>query len=592
MVDVFISYKSDRREAAAHLAKILECYGYTVWYDYSLIKGRDFAAQIDTKIREAKAVIVLWCSLSVRSEWVADEAALAAKLGILVPAKIEPCELRVDFARKDYLDLTRWGGAPRDHALDALLAALKQKVGRAPQQDFEAIAEYDKVWRRFGAPSLKAFALGAPVRFGLEPSGSPEPSTLRAVELKWERRKKGRWGDFKFTPSDRVFIAALIASVAVVVVWQMVYVGEKSRRAAVLMPPEKPAPALPQSPVGQPSVSEKGAAFPLPKDMPPAEITRPDPASAILQTPLQLQTCDGVFVSVAQPESRLCVKPGSGASFKDCPDCPEMAVAPSGSFTMGSPEGEEGRSLDEGPQHKVTITTPFAVGRTHITRGQFATFVKATGHRINGGCDAWTGSEWKENKNASWRSPGFDQDDSHPVVCVNWNDAKAYVAWLAETTGKPYRLLSEAEAEYAARGVTVAGKQPRYFFGDDAKDLCRYANGADETAKTKFAAWTVAPCYDGYVFTAPSMSFKPNAFGLYDMHGNAWSWVEDCYHGSYAGAPADGSAWISRDCDKRVIRGGSWFYYSLVLRSAFRDGDSADYRNYNIGFRVARTISP
>ncbi len=117
MVDVFISYQSERRKAAAHFAKILECYGYTVWYDYSLVKGRDFAAQIDAKIRESKAVIVLWCSKSVRSEWVAAEAALAAKLDTLVPAKIEPCELRVDFREKDYIDLTGWGGAaPRPRA--------------------------------------------------------------------------------------------------------------------------------------------------------------------------------------------------------------------------------------------------------------------------------------------------------------------------------------------------------------------------------------------------------------------------------------------------------------------------------------------
>ena len=182
MVDVFISYQSERRKAAAHLAKILECYGYTVWYDYSLVKGRDFAAQIDAKIREAKAVIVLWCSKSVRSEWVADEAALAAKLGILVPAKIEACDLRVDFDRKDYIDLTGWGGAPRDHSLDVLLAALEQKVRRAPQMNFKAITEYEEVWRRFGAPSLKAFALDAPVHT-LRPHASPILRLLRSHTL-------------------------------------------------------------------------------------------------------------------------------------------------------------------------------------------------------------------------------------------------------------------------------------------------------------------------------------------------------------------------------------------------------------------------
>ena len=284
---------------------------------------------------------------------------------------------------------------------------------------------------------------------------------------------------------------------------------------------------------------------------------------------------------------------GSGESFKDCPDCPEMVVLPSGSFLMGSPEGEEGPEAVEGPQHKVTIAKPFAVGRTHITRGEFSRFVKATGHKTDGGCYAWTAKGWNNDKTASWRSPGFEQDDeSHPVVCVNWNDAKAYVAWLSKTTGKPYRLLSEAEAEYAARGVTVATAQPRYFFGNDAKDLCQHGNGADETAKEKFPGWTVAPCKDGYVFTAPVMSFRSNPFGLYDVQGNAWSWVEDCKHENYNGAPSDGSAWTSGDCSRRILRGGSWFSLPQGLRAAFRNLYNPGDRNFISGFRVARTLNP
>jgi TPR repeat protein len=172
MADIFISYKSERRKAAAHLAKILERYGYTVWYDYSLVKGRDFASQIDAKIREAKAVIVLWCTMSVGSEWVLDEAALGLKLGKLVPAKIEPCQLRVDFDRKDYVDLTGWSGAPRDHALDPIIDALEQKVGKAPQFDFKAMRSFEEDWRRYGSPSLKSFALEVPIEPGEEQSKS------------------------------------------------------------------------------------------------------------------------------------------------------------------------------------------------------------------------------------------------------------------------------------------------------------------------------------------------------------------------------------------------------------------------------------
>jgi hypothetical protein len=198
MADIFISYKSERRKAAAHLAKILERYGYSVWYDYSLVKGRDFADQIDAKIREAKAVVVLWCSMSVGSEWVLDEAALGLKLGKLVPSKIEPCELRVDFDRKDYVDLTAWSGAPRDHVLDPLLDAIKQKVGRSPQLAFESMREFEEDWRRYGEKPLKEFALEAQVepREGHDLSQrtfpSPQAHTPSLEERDWESLEEAR----------------------------------------------------------------------------------------------------------------------------------------------------------------------------------------------------------------------------------------------------------------------------------------------------------------------------------------------------------------------------------------------------------------
>ena len=280
------------------------------------------------------------------------------------------------------------------------------------------------------------------------------------------------------------------------------------------------------------------------------------------------------------------LKPGE--SFRDCPDCPEMVVVPAGEFLMGSPESEDGRDGAEGPQHKVTIPEPFAVGRSHVTRGQFAKFVKAAGHKTDGGCFAWTGSEFKEDKNASWRSPGFDQEDDHPVVCVNWNDATAYADWLAKKTGKAYRLLTEAEAEYVARGVTSATAHPRYFFGNSERDLCTYANGADEAAKARYAGWTVAPCKDGYVFTAPAMAFKPNAFGLYGVHGNAWTWTQDCGHRNYHNAPADGSAWTAGHCRRRVLRGGSWDNGPRSLRAACRVRYAPGSRSSTFGFRLAR----
>jgi formylglycine-generating enzyme required for sulfatase activity len=246
----------------------------------------------------------------------------------------------------------------------------------------------------------------------------------------------------------------------------------------------------------------------------------------------------------------------------------------------------------EGPRHKVSIARPFAVGRTHITRGEFAAFVTATGHRTDGGCYSHDGKKWKLDPARSWRSPGFEQTDAHPVVCVNWSDAEAYAAWLSQRTGKSYRLMSEAEAEYVTRATTQATRQPRFFFGNDYKDLCTHGNGADLTAKEKFSGWNVADCRDGYVYTAPVASFKANAWGLHDVHGNAWSWTADCFVDSYNGAPSDGSARTTGNCVSRVLRGGSWDADPQYLRAANRNLSPPDYRDDIIGFRLARTLFP
>ena len=259
-------------------------------------------------------------------------------------------------------------------------------------------------------------------------------------------------------------------------------------------------------------------------------------------------------------------------------------MIPAGKFMMGSPEKEPGRDPDEGPDHAVTIAQPLAFGRFEVTRGQFAAFVKESGRDTNTGCNVWTGKEWKNDPAKSWRDPGFPQTDSDPVVCVDWQDAKAYTLWLARKTAKPYRLASEAEWEYAAR----AGTTTPYFWGASAADSCRFANLADQTAKKSFSGWTAAECSDGQTFTAPVGRFQPNAFGLYDMAGNVWEWTEDCWNAGYSGPPSDGAAWTSGDCSLRVLRGGSWSNYQRLARSAHRYGGMAVNRGAYNGFRVVR----
>ena len=282
-----------------------------------------------------------------------------------------------------------------------------------------------------------------------------------------------------------------------------------------------------------------------------------------------------------------------GKRFRDCAGCPELVVVPSGSYIMGSPSGEGGRTGNEGPLHRVTISEPFAVGVYEVTRGEWRRFVGATGHMTGDLCwvleDAgwFKDGGWKERSGWSWRAPGFGQGDKHPVVCVSWEDAKAYVRWLSRETGLEYRLLSESEWEYVARG----GSSTSRHWGDSESSQCRYANGADISAARQYDFSThTASCDDGYVYTSPVGSFDANGFGLHDVAGNAAEWVEDCWHGSYAGAPADGSARVTGgDCGTRVLRGGSWGLPG-ILRSADRYSFTAGERHDSVGFRVARTL--
>ena len=262
---------------------------------------------------------------------------------------------------------------------------------------------------------------------------------------------------------------------------------------------------------------------------------------------------------VLKPEAELALIPGD--VFRECAkDCPEMVVVPAGEFMMGSPANEKGHNHNEddgnGRQHKVTIARPIAVSKYDVTFADWDACVSV------GGCP-------QENRagDAGWgRGP-------QPAVFLSWDDAQAFVAWLSRMSGKGYRLLTEAEWEYAAR----AGSITAYFWGDEIGKGNANCNGCG-------SKWNQQ--------ASPVGSFKPNAFGLYDMAGNVWQWVEDCYHENYNGAPADGSAWTLGECKSRVLRGGSWGYNPEYLRSTARNWGTPDLRNSNVGFRVGRTLGP
>jgi formylglycine-generating enzyme required for sulfatase activity len=323
-----------------------------------------------------------------------------------------------------------------------------------------------------------------------------------------------------------------------------------------------------------------------------------------LPAPSPVAPCGGVTTASLASRGVEVLKPDEacaltrGDVFKECADCPAMVVVPEGLFTMGSPPSEPGRYDAEGPQHVVKIARAFAVGKFDVTKDEFAAFVKDTGYDAGSKCWSWNGKAGKgeEVSGHSWRDPGFAQTGSHPVVCVNWNDAQKYVEWLSAKAKHPYRLLSEPEWEYSARARTEPGTYPRYFFGDSEADFCQYGNGADQTAKAKVpgaSGWVIVPCSDGYAYTSPAGAFKPNAFGLYDMHGNVWQWVQDCYDkDAYKHPASDGSPIEYAECGQRVSRGGSWNDFPRFLRAADRGFGVPSHRYFYLGFRVARTLLP
>jgi formylglycine-generating enzyme len=272
--------------------------------------------------------------------------------------------------------------------------------------------------------------------------------------------------------------------------------------------------------------------------------------------------------------------------MKDCPECPQLVVIKQGSFIMGSPATEEGREAGE-TQHRVTISKSFALGKNPVTKGEFKQFVAQTGYNAKGKCFSMDDKgNPSESEIYNWETPGFDQKDNEPVVCVNAVDAEAYAAWLSKKTNKSYRLPTEAEYEYAARAGTTTAR----YWGESQDDGCAYANGIGYEAQKIF--WgKLSKCDDGYIYTSPVGIYKPNAFGLYDMLGNAWVWLADCWNDSYAGAPDNGSAWVEKGCTDRIMRGGSFISNYTSLRAAARHKAGTEQRFHNYGIRVARDVS-
>ncbi len=289
-----------------------------------------------------------------------------------------------------------------------------------------------------------------------------------------------------------------------------------------------------------------------------------------------------------------------GGTFRDCADCPVMVVVPAGSNVMGSsPEERERAGVPaafgdrEGPRHQVMLSKPFALGRTEITRGEYRRFVEETRRSDPPNCAAHDAAtdKWAPKAGLSWRDPGYPQTDQHPVVCVSFDDASAYAEWLAGKTGKPYRLASETEWEYAARGGTTTA----WYWGENAEAGCASANLISSGMVTALGApsyWRhKLVCEDDHTNTLPVASFAANPYGLYDMIGNAFEWVEDCASTSHEGAPIDGAARQIVGCQQHFLKGGAFHTPIWLTRAAMRGNPlRPDVHMNTIGFRVAREL--
>jgi len=301
-----------------------------------------------------------------------------------------------------------------------------------------------------------------------------------------------------------------------------------------------------------------------------------------------------VFTAFALPATAQSLKPGT--TFRDCPTCPEMVVVPTDAFVMGSTPAEaaaanvpQDQGMREQPAHPVTIANRIAVGRYELTVAEYAAFATEMDRPANNNCTTWDTAQGKfgEVASATWESPGYPQTDRHPVGCLTLDDARAYAKWLSQKTRQHYRLPSEAEWEYVARADGVAGTAGDICAQANVSDAARLeAHGGNGADATRFFS-----CRDDFVYAAPVGSFPANAFGLSDVIGNIWEWTEDCFVPNYDGAPADGSARITKTCDRYVVRGGGWYSRTWFARSPGRSRETPDYRSSTLGVRIVRDMT-
>ena len=565
---IFISYSSKDQKSAEAICTAIEHRGFPCWISSRDVgPGENFQSQIVHAIRNAKIMVLVFSSNANNSEEIKKELVLAGQSRLVViPVRVEDVTpddaFAYEFATRQWIDVFGdW-----EHAIQRVIHQIEGIVGDAAGKPAVAAASDEK-------PEEK--------KPEIPPRAPPAASTAA----------KGK------TPVAALLgaAAAVIVILAGVLAWQLWPKGGQApahiaTATAPIAPakPETPPIAIPPAP----AIAANPPSPPPATPAAPAAAPAPAPQPAPAPPPAATEAAPAPQPQPEPPKPAAAVEPPK--TFRDCPNCPEMVVVPAGSFAMGAAPGENQRyqvpateaGRDE-PQHKVTFAKPFALAKFDVTFGEFAAFAHPVGFEPRPGCLAVMGNNWVPQPHASWENPGYPQTDNDPVVCMNMLEITAYLHFLRNATGKDYRLPSEAEWEYAER----AGSTTAFYWGDDPKGACAYENVGDEAYGQKYGVSAPIPCNDGFSDVAPVGSFKPNAFGLYDMAGNIFVLTADCWNENYDGAPTDGSAWRTGDCTRHVVRKAAYGNpHPWMFRSANRGADGDLAKRNRFGFRVALSL--
>ena len=610
MTHIFISYNREDQFRARMIADALQAEGLDVWWDSNLRAGESYDEVTEKHLREAGAVVVLWSQRSVNSKWVRAEATVGERFSKLVPAMIDNCERPLRFELVQTADLVNWQGDRSDPNWRLFMQGVKNAVGHhdvappatpsmapgatdAPSDNKNDITIENTFWTSIKDGAERAdfeaylkrypeghFADLARNRLAaLERAAQPKPSAPPASAPQQTPRPAQRAAPAQPArkptatkaaapqpaPEQKsgggamiaiVAIAALVIGGGVFGAMQCMKCDASAETKLAAAAPAQDEPVIQDAPVEESIVEDVSVDTTdmLDASGEDAALTEMDSADAVDEAmseagedvaALTEETEAPPDLDAATVEEAGPAEQERPSSFSDCENCPTMATLPGGAFMMGSPSDEPGRAGYEGPQHEVTVAS-FAMSETEITHDQWQACVD------DGGCGAYTPGD-----------AGFGRE-ARPAIYISWRDANAYAKWLSAKTGKAYRLPTEAEWEYAARG----GTSTAYWWGDQF-DRSHVAMGA----------------------TRPAGELAPNPFGLRGMLGNAAEWVEDCYVNNYAAVPADGSAVKSGDCGRRVVRGGSWRdQQPALLRAANRSRITQTVRDRSVGFRVALSL--